>query len=91
MELDGIDRGVISDEWVGPLGTTFNLPDGADEIILVHWSNDVYGEGDHSNANSVVPSSVCIGYETGAPNIDYGDAPSTYGNIDVSITGDYES
>ena len=66
---DGIDTGVISDEWVGPLGTTVNLPNGADEIILVHWSNDAYGEGDHSNANSVVPSSVCIGYETVTPEL----------------------
>ena len=70
--IDGIDTGVNSDEWVGPLGTTVNLPNGADEIILVHWSDDTYGEGDHSNANSVVPSSVCISYNT-SNNASIGD------------------
>ena len=61
---DGIDTGVISDDWVGILGYPVNLPDGTDEIILVHWSDETYGENDDSNVNSVIPASVCIAYST---------------------------
>ena len=61
---DGIDTGVVSDEWVGPLGGLTTLPNGADEIWLVHWSDNTYGEGDNSNNNDVYPTSVCIEYET---------------------------
>jgi len=58
---DGIDTGVVSDFWAGPLGAT-KLGNGADEIILVHWGDPTFGNDDRS-ANSVVPSSVCIEFE----------------------------
>ena len=77
---DGIDTGVASDEWIGSLGAAF-LPNGADEILLVHWSDDQYGTGDDSNPNSVVPSSVCIAYTPVSSEADYGDAPSSYGSM----------
>ncbi|MCB0568183.1 MAG: choice-of-anchor A family protein, partial [Phaeodactylibacter sp.] len=60
---DGIATGLTSDEWAGSLGSA-TLPNGADKILLVHWSNSTYGTGDGSNPNSVVPSSVCISYST---------------------------
>lgn len=58
---DGISTGLISDEWVGALGSG-SLPNGADEILLVHWGDSEYGNNSTS-ANSVVPSSVCIEYQ----------------------------
>ncbi len=61
---DGIITGWLSDEWVGPLGGTVNLPNGADQIILVHWSDTLYGTGDIETPNSVVPTSVCIQFRT---------------------------
>ncbi len=59
---DGVATGWMSDEWVGSLGGPINLPNGADQILLVHWSDVTYGTGDKSSPNSVVPTSVCIGY-----------------------------
>jgi|GEM_PF-1079966 len=56
---DGIATGVASAQWQGPLGSAV-LPDGADEMVFVHWSDIELGEGDVSNTNSVVPTSVCI-------------------------------
>ncbi|NUQ26687.1 MAG: hypothetical protein HUU34_22300, partial [Saprospiraceae bacterium] len=58
---DGIATGVNQDYWSGALGSA-NLPNGADQIRLIHWSNSTYGTNDNTSPNSVVPSSVCISY-----------------------------
>ncbi|TNF30273.1 MAG: hypothetical protein EP314_01730, partial [Bacteroidetes bacterium] len=54
--------GLTSAEWKGSLGGSVNLPNGVDEIILVHYEDPTYGSGSASSANSVVPVSVCIQY-----------------------------
>lgn len=47
--------------WRGALGTTTYLPNGADQIVIEHWS--VANNSSCSNGpNSVVPVSVCIGF-----------------------------
>jgi hypothetical protein len=56
--------GVISAEWRGSLGVETTFANGVDDIYLVHYEDDVYGTGSASSANSVVPSSVCLSYET---------------------------
>jgi len=53
----------VSAEWVGALDCGIYLPNGTDEIILVHIEDSQYGDGSFSSANSVVPSSLCISYE----------------------------
>ncbi|MEL7120434.1 MAG: hypothetical protein AAFO07_13370, partial [Bacteroidota bacterium] len=88
---DGIATGVESDYWRGGLGTIV-LPNGADQIKLVHWSNSTYGMGDGSNANSVVPASVCMSYNGNGGGSSSCDADITSlifndlsGNSDVTI------
>lgn len=70
---DGVGTGVISAEWAGSLGAA-TLLEGADELRIVHWSDNTYGAG--TGTNSVVPSSICIEYGVMA---DFGDAPASYG------------
>ena len=82
---DGLATGVASDFWTGGLGMV-TLPNGVDEIILVHWSNNQLGEGDRSNPNSVVPTSVCLSYESLELPADYGDAPESYGSICYAVS-----
>ncbi|MBL7803242.1 MAG: SprB repeat-containing protein, partial [Saprospiraceae bacterium] len=49
--------------WSGGLGSV-TLPNGCDQIRLIHWSNSTYGTGDCGSPNSLVPSSVCFSYST---------------------------
>ena len=51
------------DDPIGDVGEEAFLPNGADEIKLVHYEDDLYGTGWPSTANSVVPVSVCIAYD----------------------------
>ncbi|NRD21236.1 hypothetical protein HNV08_14350, partial [Winogradskyella eckloniae] len=56
---------VISAEWVGSLESNIFLPNGTDEIIIVHIEDPTLGEGSvYGSSNSVVPSSICISYES---------------------------
>ncbi|MFK7834156.1 MAG: SdrD B-like domain-containing protein, partial [Winogradskyella sp.] len=58
---------VTSGEWVGALESDIFLPQGTDEIIIVHIEDSLYGDGSiHSSPNSVVPSSICLSYEVEA-------------------------
>ena len=82
---DGIDTGVASDEWIGSSGAA-SLPNGADEILLVHWSDDQYGTGDDSNPNSVVPSSVCIAYTPVSLEADAGADQDVCGTQTVTLS-----
>ena len=70
--VDGIATGQESAEWLGSLGANIQLPNGADQIKLVHWSNATYGENDNSNPNSIYPSSVCISYTVSCDNVTNG-------------------
>ena len=64
-----LNTGVTSAEWVGSLGSDIYLPEGTDQIMIVHYENSQYGEGSAPSANSVVPVSVCISYEGGCDNV----------------------
>jgi len=57
---DGINTGWESDDWRGPLDQGIFLPNGTDEIRIVHWSDGEFGMDDTSSPNSVVPVSICI-------------------------------
>ena len=62
---DGITPGWLSDYWQGPITTgPITLANGTDQILLVHWSDPTYGTGDVETPNSVVPTSVCIDFDT---------------------------
>ena len=61
---DGITPGWASDYWRGPMSGWVNLANGTDQILLIHWSDPTYGTGDTETANSVVPTSVCIDFDT---------------------------
>jgi len=56
---DGLATGTISAEWSGALGATY-LPNGADQALIVHWSDPQYGTNDDTSWNSVVPTDICI-------------------------------
>ncbi|MBE2207692.1 MAG: hypothetical protein IAE84_08915, partial [Saprospiraceae bacterium] len=49
---------VIQGYWRGALGGSITLPNGADAIIIEHWSV----ANDCNSPNSLVPSSICISY-----------------------------
>jgi hypothetical protein len=50
--------GVQADEWIGALGSSVILPNGADQIIIAHYEDDDYGTTSSSSANSVVPNTL---------------------------------
>ncbi len=81
-----IGDNAFSSEWSGALDQNIFLPNGTDEICLVHIEDDTYGEGSFSSANSVVPSSVCISaISTCDLTVDLGPDRSTCGQ-DVALT-----
>ena len=57
---DGINTGWESDDWRGSLNQDIFLPNGTDEIRIIHWSEEEFGMNDSSSPNSVVPVSICI-------------------------------
>ena len=60
---------VITGEWIGSLDQNFTLPNGTDEILIVHYEDPTYGNGSiASSSNSVAPSSICISYVEGCEN-----------------------
>jgi|GEM_PF-1830490 len=76
--------GVTEAEWIGGLGSNIVLPNGADQILLVHYEDNTYGAGSSSSANSVVPVSICISYTNGCDNVtDAGEI----GNAQTSCNG----
>ncbi len=71
----------------------FNLPNGADQMRLVHFEDPTFGNGpDNSSPNSVRPSGVCINYtiQNTCNNITDGGIIGTSANgcapFDVHIT-----
>ena len=54
---------VASGEWVGALESNIFLPEGTDEILIVHIEDPELGEGSFPSSNSVAPSSICISYQ----------------------------
>ena len=58
-----LQDGTESAQWKGALNQNIQLPNGVDQILLVHYEDDTYGSGSVTSANSVVPSSVCFSYE----------------------------
>lgn len=80
--------GVEAAEWIGSLGTV-QLPNGADEIRIIHYEDDDYGTGNSPSANSVMPSSVCLSYTPMAPPA---TPPASYGftcadDVSVEVIG----
>lgn len=59
---DLIDN-VVSNATVESLGT-ISLPNGADEVKLIHYEDGSYGEGSSSSSNSVNPVSICMSYQS---------------------------
>lgn len=68
---DGVATGWASDYWRGPLDQDIFLPNGTDEIRIVHWSDLEFGMDDTGNTNSVVPVSICMSMQT--ENVSLGD------------------
>ena len=58
-----LQTGTTTGETTGSLGGPYFLPDGVDEIKIVHYEDPTYGEGAASTANSVYPSGICFEYE----------------------------
>jgi choice-of-anchor A domain-containing protein len=65
---DDLTDGVTSAEWSGSLGS-ISLPNGADEVRIIHYEHGTYGSGSVASANSVVPSSICISYAPVQPPV----------------------
>ncbi|NNC82298.1 MAG: hypothetical protein HKN79_01875, partial [Flavobacteriales bacterium] len=79
--------GVVNAEWVGALDQDIYLPNGADEIKIVHYEDDNYGVGSTSSANSVVPVSVCLSYDLPCDlTVDLGGDISFCGNETVTLS-----
>ncbi|MFM1875085.1 MAG: hypothetical protein RL266_822, partial [Bacteroidota bacterium] len=64
-----VATGLTSAEWKGSLGSNIYLPNGTDQIVLVHYEDPTLGSGSASSANSVVPVSVCISYTPACSNV----------------------
>ncbi|MFK7782106.1 SdrD B-like domain-containing protein, partial [Psychroserpens sp.] len=60
---EDVEDNVVSGEWIGALESDIFLPQGTDEIIIVHIEDSQLGDGSFPSANSVVPTSICIAYE----------------------------
>lgn len=74
---------VVAAQWIGDLGSV-TLPNGTDEIIIIHYEDNQYGNGQKAGPNSLEISSICFDY-TPVDGKDYGDAPASYGDICYAI------
>ncbi len=90
VDADSIMDAASFDYWRGPLGDgnssnpEITLPNGLDDILIVHYGHATYGENDN-NINSVVPSGFCLKYYSSNSTVDYGDAPESYGVASADI------
>ncbi|MDB4292771.1 hypothetical protein N9954_05135 [Maribacter sp.] len=87
-----LQDGVDSDQWKGALNQNIELPNGVDQILLVHYEDDTYGTSRVPSANSVVPSSVCFSYEPICNiEVDAGDAIEECTEENVELTASFSN
>ena len=68
-----LSTGETSAESTTDLGGPYFLPNGVDEILIVHYEDHIYGNGSASTPNGVYASGICFEYEEVVTECD--DAP----------------
>ena len=86
-ETEDLIDAVVSAWWVGSLGTV-DLPDGADEVRIVHSS--LY-DGKIDDTNSIVPSAICFEPSTPGEADPAAEIVGTCENVTVTLTNSSEA